>query len=614
MRSRTTTSLALLSLLALAACGDEEPPSSVGTPSAHTIDLAVDASRDGVIDPDDPADQDEDIFGPTRGASFLANLDDDDGDRRRDIDDDILNGESDLLDLARIQVGAFAGAPEGASGKLSIDPASAEHVRIWKKLPNGLFELILGSKGVCVAASDACEYVTEAQLSLAEVRGGAELAIEGRSFRMSSAEGDWNGMVRVEYALRDGAGKPVTTDDAPDGSDVVVMRVAPWILFGNLSPFDTAWALNDSPEFVEGLSAPLAESKLDFQKISNWSDQWVQDFFQTGYTAIPAPNGEVHGMRIANPRPWGNVEEELDSLLPVSWLRKSWLGADHGVVVVYKEAWSGDTYDSHGNHDLLPPYKNGADDFPLGRIILGSGVLPETRAFYAAQGVQGPPLEVSTSWLIVGHVDEVFSYVPAKTPRGWKLLVGSPKLAREMLLAQQAKGNGSVPMFQGRFLWGPDDFSAPSVPAQVTIDQVLENQDIMAWSQQAQVEIDAMIDDVRAAVGLADDEIIEMPFLFESVDGGKLAYQPGTVNLLAFGDTVVCAKPWGPVIDGVDIFEKDLQDRLGTSTNALGSTGEGLTVRFADDWNLYHTLEGEVHCGSNVDAPPQADAWWETGR
>jgi hypothetical protein len=179
-----------------------------------------------VIDPDDPTNQDEDDFGPTRGASFLANLDDDDGDRVRDVDDEILNGEADLLNLARIQVGAFKGAPAGATGKLSIEPASAEHVRIWKKLPSGLFELILGSKGPCSDAAAACELVSDVAVSEDDVRAGVELAIEGRTFRTSNDEGAWNGIVRLTYAVRDEDGSPLETADAPGGFNTAVLRGA----------------------------------------------------------------------------------------------------------------------------------------------------------------------------------------------------------------------------------------------------------------------------------------------------------------------------------------------------------------------------------------------------
>src|SRR5690606_24778863 len=97
-----------------------------------------------------------------------------------------------------------------------------------------------------------------------------------------------------------------------------------------------------------------------------------------------------------------------------------------------------------------PPYEHNGMSYPYGRIVYGSGVLPETKAFYEAQLVQAPALSAKTSWLIVGHIDEVFSYVPADTPRGWKLLVGSPTLAVEMLEDLQDQGHGEVQMFVGK--------------------------------------------------------------------------------------------------------------------------------------------------------------------
>jgi protein-arginine deiminase len=208
----------------------------------------------------------------------------------------------------------------------------------------------------------------------------------------------------------------------------------------------------------------------------------------------------------------------------------------------------------------------------------------------------------------VGHVDEVFSYVPANTPRGWKLLVGSPRLAKAMLEKASTDGFGAVEMFIGKTWWG-------GVDAAISIDEVLANVEVMQESQVAQTEIDGMLEDVKEAVGLADDEIIEIPYLFEEDSGGLVAYNPGTANLLAFGDYVVHADPFGPQVNGADLFKKDLEDRLGTPVNQLGSKGQGLFVNFADDWDLYHVLLGEVHCASNVDGPPPAnEKWWEAGR
>jgi protein-arginine deiminase len=113
---------------------------------------------------------------------------------------------------------------------------------------------------------------------------------------------------------------------------------------------------------------------------------------------------------------------------------------------------------------------------------------------------------------------------------------------------------------------------------------------------------------------LAEQEIIEIPVLFEAVsymgDEGVIAYTPNAVNSLVFDNTFVAADPFGPSIDGVDAFAQDLVDRLTDPVNELGSDGEGLDVYFADDWDWYHIMDGEVHCGTNFDGPPQQGVWW----
>src|SRR5262249_34909615 len=152
----------------------------------------------------------------------------------------------------------------------------------------------------------------------------------------------------------------------------------------------------------------------------------------------------------------------------------------------YKKDNSGDSFDSHGNHDLLPPYESNGKKWPLGRIVHGSGILAETRAFYAAQ-IQGPPFVLDSNWLWVGHVDEFLSYVPAATPRGRKLLVASPRLARQMFLDQQTAGNGAVHMFVGKKRYLGE--TNTQISAEVSIDDVLGNTSLMKWCQEAQMDI-----------------------------------------------------------------------------------------------------------------------------
>lgn len=579
------------------------------------IAVLVDLNRDGVADEKDleampPAGG----WSATAGASFLANIDDDDGDHIRDADDDKVNGDADALDLAPIQIAAWPEVPEGATGVLTLDQASLANVRVFKRNADNTWALVLGSVGPCTGGAAPCTLTPSLTLTTDEIRAGVRFGIEGRDFVRGSEPGAWNGRVTVSWTISDKAGAVITSEAVPTGKAEVVMRVAPWVLFGNLSPFDTIYSSKGSTAFVNGITAAAnAAGGMTYLTYAGsvWDDQWTQDFFQTGWTAIPGPNGTVQGMRIANARPWGR--DDGVNFLPITYLKNRYLAADRGILEIYKEAGTGDTWDSHGNHDLLPPYENGDQKFPLGRIVTGSNILPETGAFYDAQGLQSPHFVLDSSWLDVGHIDEYLSYVPAKTPRGWKLLVASPKLARSMFEKAKADGNGGVSMFVGKKWY---DLKDNYVNAVTTIDEVLANADIMQWSQEAQAEIDVNVAKLKQEVGLADDEIIEIPFLFMEYWGGKIAYQPGTVNLLAFGDHVVHPDPFGPVIGGVDIFKQDLIDRLGSPMHQLGKDGQGLEVHFTDDWSLYHILSGEVHCGSNVEASaPFSDVrWWETGR
>lgn len=615
MRMKDIPSALLLAALAAAGCDGNGTTGEGGAGGGTTttppeppkvIDIVVDANRDGKVDAADPADQDlENEWNAETGAAFLANVDDDDGDKIRDADEDYVNGPDDELDLAPILVSAWPDAPDGATGVLHIDPDSVEKVRLWKKTADGAWYLVGGSVGPCNEENPTCTPTFDVTFSTDEVRAGVTLGIEGRDYRRSLDTG-WTGTVQLGYQVNDADGVIVTTDELPDGVDQVKMRVAPWLLFGNLSPFDRVWSNNVMPAFVTGLTKLSGDAGVTYKKITNWSDHWTQDYFQTAWSSIPREGGAVQGIRVANPRPWGRCDSE--SCWPINWLKKTYLAPGSGYVQIYNKANTGSTYDSHGNHDLIPPYENGDQKYPLGRIATGSGALKETMAFYAAQEVQGPPLVVNTAWLLVGHIDEVFSYVPAKTPRGWKLLVGSPKLAREMLESAQTAGQGGVMMFSGKE-WLAENGSTYS--AEVTIDAVLANQDVMSASQEAQAEIDGMIETMKEAVGLTDDEIIEMPYLLQEVFGLKVAFNPGTANMLVVGDHLGIPKPWGPVLKGEDIFEADIQARLGTETNQLGSEGTGLVVHFIDDWEWYHALDGEVHCGSNVDATPPADAWWK---
>ena len=575
------------------------------------VDLVVDANRDGVANAADKDDQDfEAGFDASHGASFLANLDDDDGDKLEDFYDQVINGDDDAKDLAPIVVSAWKDAPDGTVATLTID--HPEVVRVWAKFPDGTWGLRMGAFDTCDTA-DNCNEVGTVTISAAELRTGLQLGIEGKQFRMALTK-VWDGDVTLKLTVTDAAGKPVTAAGAEAGVDTVKMRVAPWMLNGNTSEFDhwrsLDWQSQSNPKtFNVDLAAADEEiANADYEKYTWYGDQWTQDWYQTGITQIPAPGGKVQGMRVYNARPFKNTNGDM----PIVIMRKKMLGPDRAILAVYKKTSGGSSFDSHGNHDLLPPYENGADKYPYGRIITGSGVLPETWAWYDAQKVQGPTLKVVTNWLAVGHVDEILSYVPAKTARGWKLLHGDDAMAKGMFEKLAADGNGDTEVFAGQTV----EKGGKDIKKKVFVKDVLADQDILQASQTAHVKTEAAVEVVKAAVGFEDSDLVSIPFLTEDFGGGSMiSWQPGTVNSLVIYDFIMIPKPFGPKIKGVDVFEQDLLDRVASPLNALGSDGKGMKVRFVNDWYGYHLLMGEVHCGTNPEQPPNPKLkWWTVAR
>jgi protein-arginine deiminase len=611
--------------LVFAACGGDDESTESPPKPTETIDLQVDTNRDGVVDVNDAAG--EELWTPQAGAVFLANYDDDNLDHIRDSDDNwvnliwdpggmIVNGD-DGADLARIAVAPWAEVPGGAFGQISVDPASQPHIRLFKAFPDGNFALVMDSDTPCDTPDAVCDPIVG--LSTDEVKNGVQLAIEAKRIpgtswvppgQPTAQTLTWNGIVELRLGVfKQGSTTPIITETNPTGFDVVQLRVAPWIMVGNLTPsIDNVFFSNSSPVFVNGMQTAMDDAGVQTSPVTNWPDQWTEDWMILGYTSMPGPNGTSQSIKLAYPRPWGR--QNVDSALPVNWLAQTFTSPGQGYAVLYNVPHSGDSFDSGGNHDLIPAYENPANgqSYPYGRIVHGTGVIDETEAFYEANLVQAPRLVLDTGWLIVGHVDEIFSYAPASTERGWKLMIGAPDLAVTMMTAWQAQGHGAEEMFVGK-QW------SDNTQAAISIDDALADPDLMAWSQQGQAKIDQNVTLTRMEVGLTDDEIIEVPFLFEQDFGAKVAYNPGTVNVRLNGNHVVFPDPFGPSINGTDGFRQDIIDRFGNGSNQLGVDGQGLDVFFADDWDLYHALLGEVHCGSNQIAfgVPETK-WWEAAQ
>jgi protein-arginine deiminase len=590
-----------------AACGSSDGPAAqtpptqedagaeAGTPVA---DLRADNNRDGVVDVQGEADdQAEDTWDATHGAVFLANIDDDqkacptsgtDAELAacNDAADEVVNGPDDLLDLARLKTKPWPGAPDGATGVIQLTPAAVPFVRLFKKQADDTFKVL--------AAGES--------LTAEELRTGVELAIEGRDVVRDATV--WDGYVDVTLEVTSAAG---------GAKDTVRMRLSPVLTQHHLMPMQKAFVtlLDESDsqvfrtDFAAAVQAAAVPEGVDELTDIPDLDQWTQDFFEAGYMSMPEAGGQ-HVVRVFLRS--SNVYDPSSASDPLRLAGKVVFTHFRGKDVAGLQAFNAkhsedmDSLDSFGNTETVPPH----GDYPLGRILRGSVPSfhpdPVMATLLASQNVQ-PPLLLDTSWLYVGHVDEVFSFAKASSPRGWVLLANDPALAKKMLEDQVTKGNGAIKMFVGK-KWVDENWNESS--AEITIQDVLNDTDVMTQSASAAASIDSMIQVLKKETGVTDEEIIHVPFLHFSSYDWSIAYQPGTVNGTYLSDTHFAAPdPHGPVIDGKDIFKTQLEEAFKPL---------GITVDWVEDWDLYHRLEGEVHCGSNAMRTVTGPNWWESGR
>lgn len=571
----------------------ENPGEEPVGPGGIIADLRADTNRDGAIKFDDAADNDgEDVWDKSHGAVFLANIDDDESscttsnvndvdlEKCNDATDDEVNGSDDAEDLARLKTKPWADAPASASGTITF--TSDEHVRLFKVKGTSFTKIESGAK-----------------LTAAEIKSGVELAIEGRDIVRDTSE--WDGYVEITFKVTEGAN---------NASDKVKMRVAPLLTYHHGLTAEQTYVSSFNDRGNQDMRTDLGEATstagVATTKTLQTGDPWTQDFFEPGFMSMPAAGGKQHVIRVAIRSANMYNNSQTNPLRTAGRLAFSaFRGKDGAAVQQWDKTRGGlhDTLNSFGNLETIPPYTKGNDSYPLGRVIRGNvpSFYPDKvfTKMMESQKVQ-PAVYVDTSWLAVGHIDETTSFVKASTPRGWKLLVNDATMAKTMLQNLSSQGYGSTSMFVGKY-WDSNS------PAQATINQVLSDTDIMSASAEAAAEVDAQVAIIREATGLTDAEIVRVPFLHMSTDGGhSIAYQPGMVNGIYISDTdFVSPDPHGPIINGVDPFKKAMEDALSPL---------GITAHFAEDWDTYHRNMGEVHCGTNTVRKIPDAKWWESGR
>ena len=540
-----------------------------------TADLLVDTNRDGRVNAAD--EEGEEVWTSASGAVFGPNQDDDDADGVRDWQDEEVNGEADLLDMAPIVVRRIPGLTEQQSVVLEMDFESTSATpRLFLQQAEGSFEVLLhrGSRRALLPA---------AMLKAGDVQLFLEISLG----RARGFDGNLSLVLEIEEN-----GEVVAQDQ-------VALRGSPVLLSHHLQPAERLFVANitsdsdNNQAFVGALKTGLPDY-VDLYYVGGAWDRWIQDIMQTAYVQRPSLDGVKTDVVHMNLRRGG----ELESFLP-----DDYLGPDTGYVFPAGQDIRYSLLSAGGNLEVIPPHTHDGQNYPFGRIVIGGSMDPDQPKrqmarkqieFLEAQEVQGPIVEVPSDWLSVGHIDEIFLVVPKLNAglggRPWAIVIASPSLAVATLQEAQGSGHGNAAVFEGR----PGH--------ETTIDDLLSDSFLMDRNDYYQGVIDTVRETLKSEIGLTDADFHEVPVLYEGRSSRTVALVPAVQNLVV-GDTVLFVPdPEGPDVDGVDIWQQATREALG---------GLGLDLQFVDVFYSYHAMHGEAHCGANVERKGVTETpWW----
>jgi protein-arginine deiminase len=422
-----------------------------------------------------------------------------------------------------------------------------------------------GSGGAAPASSVTLPFSTDA----------IDLGAEFSDWRVTSAliveELDASGATLSEQTIRLVSAPLILNHHLQEASFVVATELS------------GGWA-GDNSEFTTPIADALGSSYGGVPGASYGSDVWIQDEFEFATSNAP---GIYQDFIIDSIRDRG-----LDP-----WAENAVFGPDFGMGV-WGSGWAS-SFDSFGNLEASPPVTVDGVEYPFGRVYWGEngsdGPTAALQSFLEAQEIQAP-FNINTSWLAVGHVDEFVSFIPdASSAKGFKMVWSDIDMAYEIL--DGMSGSTSIPRYGSGHGY--------STVAALRGDSALRsyNDDIR----------DVYLAPIKAVLfaqlGLTEADVINIPGMFEEAYGPYgAALVPGMANL------VVVDLPGEPSrIFTADPFMRSSAS-ASTSSDPFATAFEDAMpaeheVIFVDDWNDYHLLLGEVHCGTNV-IRNQPNAWW----
>ncbi|MDR3359416.1 MAG: protein-arginine deiminase domain-containing protein, partial [Bifidobacteriaceae bacterium] len=423
-----------------------------------------------------------------RGAFFLPNIDDDleqcpvaadDGSQLSDVElascndaaDDVVNGDEDVADLARIAV-------------QPVDTTAVQSVHVELLGVGAAKTRVFVNTGTGADAADWVALSPDGTLPGELVGAGVELGIEGKDIIRDSS---WDGSVKVRVTHLDATAAVIAADE-------VEMRATPLLFQTDLMPIRQLFAADNATSVYAGRGEiePTASTQrtrltavpfqadiragvarinqdVEFKLLPSLegargggtgTDVWAQDIMEPGFMTLATPEGE-HGMAVfvrapvRDGRDNGGVNpfRQTGRVIFTELRGRDVAGVQHFDPDYVPAAPTGnssyDTFGSTGNYGTVPPHRSDGIDYPVGRKLFGSvdgyTADPSFNAMLMAQGFQDP-IVVNTSWLRVGHIDEVVSFIPANNKLGWAMVAADPQLGFDLLRRLRDEGRGDEPL------------------------------------------------------------------------------------------------------------------------------------------------------------------------
>ncbi|MBE9184861.1 protein-arginine deiminase [Microcoleus sp. LEGE 07076] len=396
------------------------------------------------------------------------------------------------------------------------------------------------------------------------------LGVEAKQF----ADRNWSGKVNLKATAENNGQQIATT--------TIQMGVSPWIIPANTAPV-TEVQVSDrgaaNSEFISQLKQAVEPTGARI-KIIQGDNAWMQNIQKNGYVQLP-DKSELRQFNVAiksNLEPDQNQQAKSTQQRDLKVFK---VGSVRSLDPVNQ--WS----DGYGNLQVTPPIPG----YPMGRVYYGnSGNVsfnPEVLDFIQAQRIQGPPVDIDTSWLLTRQVDEIINFIPSQTSGKYVMAIVSPEAGVRLLEELAGKGYGDVTINRG-------------LSNETTVSAALKNQALIQHNLNLQKQkLDPILEKLKREFSLADDQIIQVPAMFGY---SGYAWWPNMVNSVPVNGKLLVSNPRGAMIDGRDYTQERLRQLL---------IPGGVSVSFLDD-RYYQELKGNVQSATNTLRKPEPQPFWQS--